>query len=215
MNPRLPPLCALLIAALLAAFPTRTNVSEPLLPEPWTTVPAGDVFVSDPVWPIPASASVLSDGDVYHVSLPLVIGLPAFEQYPPDNRTFELEVLRLVNLERATIGLPALAEHTALTQAARRFAQDMAVHNLTSHIGSDGTTPTIRMEQEGFIGTPWTEAASVNRPTPADVLDGWKKSPRHRDIIFDRTATDIGIGYIFSEGREYTHTCVIDLGLMP
>src|SRR5690348_15236623 len=59
------------------------------------------------------------------INLPIVIGQPGSEKYSADNRAFELEVLRLINEQRALINLPLLTEHRALTQAARRHAEDM------------------------------------------------------------------------------------------
>jgi uncharacterized protein YkwD len=63
------------------------------------------------------------------VYLPVVAGAVS-EKYPADDRSYELEILRLINAERAAVGLPPLLEHAALTQAARRHAEDMAAHAL-------------------------------------------------------------------------------------
>jgi uncharacterized protein YkwD len=148
------------------------------------------------------------------VNLPLIFGSPVVEKYPADDRAFELEVLRLVNVERANVGLPALIEDAALTQAARRHSKDMMSSGQRGHIGSDGTSPAQRMTEEGFTGTPWTEASNFNYPTPESVLAGWLASSLHRNIILDATANRIGVGYAIGPKTQFDYAAVIDLGVI-
>jgi uncharacterized protein YkwD len=175
--------------------------------------PARTAAVADDNVPIEPAVTV---SDIVYdevVNLPMVSGNPIVERYPADNREFELEILRLVNLERANAGLPPLIEDQSLTQAARRHAIDMAISGQRGHSGSDGSTPALRMWQEGYAGTPWTEASSFNYPSPQDVVNGWLNSASHRDIVLDTTASDIGIGYAHNSAGGFEHTCVIDLGV--
>jgi uncharacterized protein YkwD len=200
-------LCA--IALLFALFPVPTVRAG-------LAVPASPVRRSSATFSTTRRAHIVElaeNGYGYAVSLPLVSGRP--EKYPADDRAYELEVLRLVNVERAVAGLPSLREDTALTQAARRHAEDMATHALASHTGSDGSTPAQRMREEGYLGTPWTEAANYNYPTPQEVVNGWMSSARHRDIILDRTSDQIGIGYNYNPGDGFRYSYVIDLGVAP
>jgi uncharacterized protein YkwD len=156
-----------------------------------------------------APAEIIFTAAVY---LPVVAGAVS-EKYPADDRTYELEILRLINAERAAVGLPPLLEHAALTQAARRHAEDMSAHAIRGHIGSDGSTPEQRMREEGYTGTPWTEASNFNRPTPQEIVAGWMSSSLHRDIVLDRTSTEIGVGYAASPDGIYHQTAVVDLGV--
>ena len=140
-----------------------------------------------------AQQPITSGASSQYVTLPIVI---VTEKYPADNRAFEHEVLRLINEQRVSLGLPALLEQHALTQAARRHAEDMAAHQSSSHIGSDGSSPGDRMQQEGYAGLACGEATSLGRTTPAEVvIEGWMRSLPHRAILLDPQATEAGVGY--------------------
>ncbi|MEN9939099.1 MAG: hypothetical protein RLZZ387_5678 [Chloroflexota bacterium] len=69
------------------------------------------------------------------------------------------------------------------------------------------------MREEGYPGTPWIEASNFNRPTPQEIVGGWMSSPLHRDIVLDRTSTEIGVGYADNPDGSYHQTAVIDLGV--
>jgi uncharacterized protein YkwD len=206
---------SLLLAALIAIPVVFAEESKPLSVEPGTSPTPTATDSVDTLVSASSNEAIADIAYSHVVSLPTVFGLPAFEKYPADDRAYELEVLRLVNVERAAAGLPPLREDTALTQAARRHAEDMATHALASHTGSDGSTPAQRMREEGYLGTPWTEAANYNYPTPQEVINGWMSSARHRDIVLDRTSDQIGIGYAYNPVDGFRYSCVIDLGVAP
>jgi uncharacterized protein YkwD len=44
------------------------------------------------------------------------------------------------------------------------------------------------------------------------VLNTWLNSPAHRDIIMDRNAVDVGIGYFSKSGTTYTTYWVLMTG---
>jgi uncharacterized protein YkwD len=133
------------------------------------------------------------------VNLPLIIGSPASEKYPADDRAFELEVLRLINVERANVGLPALIEDSALTQAARRHSVDMATNSLVGHTGSDGSRPAQRMTEEGYSGEPWGEAAG-GAGSAQDMVSWWFSSAPHRGILLDPLIRRVGTGFALRAG---------------
>lgn len=213
-------LVALFALAVLATLGSNAVAAQPsagpTLPDSIATptVAGIEMDLMPPALSAPASAD-LAAGD-FRLSRMATVYLPLIqrgEKYPPANRAFELEVLRLVNEQRAAAGLWPLVEDPALTAAARRHAMDMAVNNLLSHTGSDGSTAFQRMAEEGFAGTPWTEAASLHRVSAeSTVNDGWMKSTYHRDIVLDRTSNCIGMG-VHPIGSSYAW--VIDLGVYP
>jgi uncharacterized protein YkwD len=186
-------LCALLMLPHSVIAGRLSHTSEPPL-------------AASPASPSPADP----DSMPYAIYFPITSGAPNAERYPPTSRASELELLALINTERARTGLPALVEQPSLTQAARRHAIDMASHDLNSHIGSDGSTPQARMAQEGYDGIPWTEAIVLGRSSASETLLSWMQSPGHRDIVLDRTATEVGVGY--GAGGSYGNAWVIDLG---
>jgi uncharacterized protein YkwD len=207
----------LLLTLLLALFRTlvdgaAADTSLTLLPSPPPSTTNANNRSEPTERPDTAPETAAQTPFTASSYLPLVSGAPSLERYLADNRAFELDLLRLINLERATVGLPPLRENTTLTQAARRHADDMITHQSSSHFGSDGTHPYTRMTQEGYTGTPWTEATGIGPDTPASIIASWMASSRHRDIVLDRTAGDIGLGYAHDGLQLYQHTWVIDLG---
>ena len=147
-----------------------------------------------------APQPITSGAAGHYITLPIVV-VPG--HYPADNRAFEREVLRLINEQRLSRGLSPLIEQHALTQAARRHAKDMAAHQSSSHIGSDGSSPGDRMQQEGYAGLACGEATSLGRTTPGEVvIEGWMQSLPHRAILLDPQATEAGVGY--ADGFAWT-----------
>ena len=139
--------------------------------------------------------TVQATGD-HHAYMPMTQSAPeAQEKYAAEDRAFELEVLRLINVQRAANRLPPLAEDAALTQAARRHTQDMARNQFFSHTGSDNSTDVARMLQEGYTGSPYGEVIAAGQPTPSVVVDTWINSPVHRPILLAPNVNEFGAGF--------------------
>ncbi len=141
------------------------------------------------MWPnIPAHVHAAITTNVY---LPLVVSPKTVA-----NRAFEQEVQRLINVERAKHGLPALVENSELTLAARRHSLDMSEHNFVGHTGSDGSDPETRAYEEGYTGDYVGEIAAGAFPTPQGVVDAWMTSDKgHPAVILSLRATEFGVGY--------------------
>ncbi|MFK0020372.1 CAP domain-containing protein [Streptomyces sp. NPDC090798] len=104
------------------------------------------------------------------------------------------EVLQLVNAERAKAGCPALHENPQLTHAAKVFADDADKHNITSHTGSDGSSPQQRIKDAGYNAGPSAENMSWGDTSAKQVVDGWMSSTRgHKDNIVNCSFTDTGV----------------------
>jgi uncharacterized protein YkwD len=110
--------------------------------------------------------------------------------------------LCLVNRERTSRGLSALAPDGQLQQAAQGHSEDMAVGDYFEHDGRNGDTPLSRMRASGYIfssrigyavgeniawGTLWLAS-------PKAIVAGWMASPGHRANILDATFRDSGVG---------------------
>jgi len=110
---------------------------------------------------------------------------------------FELEVVRLVNLERANYGLNPLEICPILMQASRFYAQTMANLNTTlghreGPYGGSGATADafgdrmINVRAQNGIAGHWT---------PESAVQGWMNSPGHRDNILRPNVTRMGTGF--------------------
>jgi uncharacterized protein YkwD len=119
--------------------------------------------------------------------------------------TFELQVVDLVNQQRAGFGLAPLALDVRLVEAAQRHSDDMAANDFVSHTGSDGSTAGQRISQAGY---PWYAAAeniAAGHATPAAVVAGWMASTGHRANILSGTYQHIGVGYAYNAAAIYDH----------
>jgi len=110
---------------------------------------------------------------------------------------FELEVLRIVNQERAAHGLSPLAICHTLMLAARFYAQTMANLNttLSHHIGPYGGSFGTADAFGDHFTTMRAANGQAGRWTPEAAVQGWMDSPGHRDNILHPNATRIGTGF--------------------
>ena len=139
--------------------------------------------------------------------LPEIAAQPAWA----DAAAFEIEVISLVNQERAKAGLPALQTCSELTLSARRYSAYMAQANFFGHVGPDGSTLVTRNVAAGYVG--WTylaENLAAGQPTPRAVVDAWLASPAHRANMLSPSVSETGVGY--AAGGQYGHYWTQEFG---
>ena len=118
--------------------------------------------------------------------------------------SFQNEVVRLVNAERAKNGLKALSVSAALTKTATLKSQDMATKNYFSHTSPTYGSPFDMMRQFGISYRTAGENIAWGQTSPAQVMNGWMNSPGHRANILNASFTQIGVGVAQnSDGRYY------------
>ena len=151
----------------------------------------------------PSDAVAGATAGSFAVYLPLVVRPnPLFDLYPPVNRAWELEFIRLLNEERARHGLHPLREHPLLTLAARRHAYDLGINKVPrgdcgggrGHTGTDGTEPWHRMEWAGYPGRFEGEAVSCGKHEVYYAVQGLLNSPPHRAFLLSPIPVEIGVG---------------------
>ncbi len=105
------------------------------------------------------------------------------------------EILVYVNQYRAQHGLSKLTMNNAISQEAARHSRDMAVHALP--FGHDGFNQRIRYLHEHIVdSSSGAENVAYNYKTARIVVDGWIKSPGHRQNIMGHyNLTGIGIAH--------------------
>jgi Uncharacterized protein with SCP/PR1 domains, COG2340 len=147
----------------------------------------------------PSNAVAGAPAGSFAVYLPLVVRP---EPYPPVNRQWELEFIRLLNEERVRHGLHPLREHPLLTLAARRHAYDLGINKVPrgdcgggrGHRGTDGTEPGDRVEWAGYPGHYNGEAVSCGSHEVYYAVQGLLNSPPHRAILLNPIPVEIGVG---------------------
>jgi uncharacterized protein YkwD len=114
-------------------------------------------------------------------------------------------VLCLLNEQRASAGVPALAADAQLAQMATTYAGLMATESFFSHVSPEGQTM-----QERFAAADYRfDAAGENlawaggtTATPAVIVDAWMHSADHRENILDADFHQLGVGYAYSAAGQ-------------
>lgn len=116
------------------------------------------------------------------------------------NADFERRVVELTNAERARNGLPPLKLVSALSNAARHHAADMAMDNYFDHGTYDRVNDELNFTCDtwerirSFYPGPRAENIAAGYRTPEDVVQAWIDSPGHyRNIMSD--VREIGVGF--------------------
>lgn len=125
----------------------------------------------------------------------------------PGTLTFESELLRLVNDHRASKGLPALIDSSALRAAARGHSRHMIEHRFFAHASPEGLSPGDRLTLNGIAWTGVGENIAAGYATPQAAFDAWMASADHRGNIESAQWTHAGVGYAIdpSPTEEFPH----------
>jgi uncharacterized protein YkwD len=120
-------------------------------------------------------------------------------------QTLEQEMLRLINADRAAVGVPPLRYDSGLASSARQHVLDMIEHDVYSHTGTDGSSPQDRMRRAGVVfgwsGECWgvnsksdryaalreLQRMMISEPNDPNVIN-------HRWILTSTKFTRVGIG---------------------
>lgn len=110
-----------------------------------------------------------------------------------DSSSFISEVIRLVNIERANVGVPALSESSALAAAASIRAEEIA--ELFSHTRPNGESCFTVLAEVGYSYRATGENIAWGQKTPEEVMQSWMNSAGHKANILSENFTEIGVGY--------------------
>lgn len=99
----------------------------------------------------------------------------------------------LANTDRTASQLQSLKTNSALEQAARLKAEDMAQKSYFSHSSPDGKTPWYWLDRVGYSYTAAGENLAVNFFDSQDIEAAWMNSASHRANILNSKFTEIGI----------------------
>ncbi|MFJ8237455.1 SafA/ExsA family spore coat assembly protein [Ureibacillus sp. NPDC094379] len=120
-----------------------------------------------------------------------------------EGQAIEQEVIRLVNVERANAGLPALKSDWELARVAEHKSQDMADKNYFSHTSPTYGSPFNMMKNYGINYRSAGENIAQGQRSAAQVVDAWMNSEGHRANILNKNYTHIGVGYV-ADGHYWT-----------
>ncbi len=183
------------VGGAVLALAVATGAPASALPTPG---PSG----STPTVGSPATRSASSGGWVSKATRSAPV------RSAPVNTT-ALEVLRLVNVERAKVGCAALRWESRLATAARLHSEDMARRNYFSHTSLDGRTPWDRIRAQGYTDGS-AENIAAGYSTAAAVMTGWMNSPGHKANILNCSNKALGVG--IGKGGTYGTYWTQDFG---
>ncbi|MBG0815367.1 hypothetical protein HS045_14390 [Planomonospora sp. ID82291] len=168
------------------AKPTAKPTATPTTPAPPT---------SKPTTPAPPSSKPTTPAPP--TSKPTTPAPPSNSPGTPGGvgTAEENEVVRLTNVERAKGGCAPLKHDPQLRQSAYGHSADMAAKGYFDHTSQDGRSFMDRIRGAGFTGgRAFAENIAWGYPNPAAVVDGWMKSPGHKDNIMNCGYNLIGVG---------------------
>ncbi len=88
--------------------------------------------------------------------------------------------------------VPPLELEAKLQRAATGHSQDMADHGKMKHVGSDGSSPAVRITREGYKWWTWGENVAYGYRSVASVMAGWLSSEGHCKNIMNPDFTEFG-----------------------
>ena len=175
------------------AWPTPTPTPTPL-PTPTPTVPPGGATPTPtpmPPTPPPDDRFVIPNRRLTESELAEWIAEYHANGGP---NAFELEVLRLLNEERARAGAGPLVMNESIMMAARFKSQSMSDLSYFSHTNPVyGHFTNIPRELFG-VGIRGENLASGQR-NPAAVVAAWMNSPGHATNMLNPNHTQVGLGF--------------------
>lgn len=115
--------------------------------------------------------------------------------------SYQTEIANLINSARAQAGLPTLNVNPQLTAAALGHSIDQACHGLTSHSGSDGSSPSQRIAAAGYSAS-FASEIIYSSGYPQTAFDWWMGDQIHRNEILNPNVTEIGVGYAYVPGTS-------------
>jgi uncharacterized protein YkwD len=120
-------------------------------------------------------------------------------------------ILAAMNRERAAHGLGPLRLESRLTLAAGDRARDMFDKRYFAHVSPDGIQPFTWVRERGYRYRTVGENLALGFRGTA-VVDGWMRSPGHRENILQRSFNEVGIAIADgSPARGYRGPLVVAL----
>lgn len=114
------------------------------------------------------------------------------------------ETARLVNSERAKMGLSSLTIDSQLSKIATIKAEDMNKNDYFAHTSPTFGAPWDMAKQLGYTYRSFGENIAYGQTTPAEVVKAWMASPGHKANILSKSYINIGAGISRdSQGRIY------------
>ncbi|MDW7670246.1 MAG: stalk domain-containing protein [Bacillota bacterium] len=125
----------------------------------------------------------------------------AAENVHQDQKTIEMEVIRLVNIERENAGVQPLIKCDQLMKVADIKSKDMAANNYFSHTSPAYGGLRDLLNHYNVSCSTSGENIAAGQKSAEEVMKGWMNSPGHRSNILHPDFARMGVGTV--EGGVY------------
>lgn len=114
---------------------------------------------------------------------------------PREGAFWRSEVLRLVNVERARVGLGPVVQSDTLEAQATQYACELIHYDFFGHENpSTGSTLADRADEFEYEYWALGENLAAGQPTPEKVVADWMLSVHHRENVLNPAFTELGVG---------------------
>lgn len=128
------------------------------------------------------------------------------EEYPvtatPQQTIVASELHNAVNLERTKLGLSTLTRDRRLDKSAIEKCNDMATRNYWSHNTPEGAEPWIVIKKYTPNYTRAGENEAYGFMDSSQMVEGWMKSPGHKQNIIEPAYNTVGYGVCKSDNFQ-------------
>lgn len=127
-----------------------------------------------------------------------------------------LEVLRIVNEERAKVDSPALAYHQLLAQAAQMRAETILRHENFSHLDPyENIQLDTVLPRVGYHFSYASENIGLAQSNARGFVGGFMSSPPHRQNLLDANLRETGVGVTGGQFGPNLVTIVVQIFAVP
>jgi LysM repeat protein len=117
-----------------------------------------------------------------------------------------------INQRRAEAGLPPLALHPLLNQAAQNHVNDIAAGRGYGHVGPDGSNVRQRVQRVGYSSGGFASENWVNSTSPDGAMTWWMNDWIHRVNILNERWREFGVGVADAGGGRQIYVTVFTAG---
>ncbi len=113
------------------------------------------------------------------------------------------KIINLTNQVRTNLGLNVLKENQKLNDSAMNKAQDMLINQYFAHTSPNGQKLSNWLSKANYNYKSAGENLAIGFDTAENVIEAWKQSPTHYSNLIDPDFTEIGVGAISGQFKDY------------
>jgi len=132
----------------------------------------------------------------------------------------ELQLAQLLNEYRVSLGLDPLMLSDLASDAAEKHSSDMGTYSFFSHTtvasaffpqGADGAQRLVLCGYPSYFG--WGENIAAGFSMAAGVIEAWKGSSTHHQLMTYPGYKVMGLGVVYVEGSPFGYYWTVDFGV--